>query len=52
MNHLLSSSPQKIRENIALLIGMCLFTGINYFGQRFFVFNREKNKDDNNENKA
>jgi putative flippase GtrA len=32
MNYLLRNSPQKIRENLALLTGMCLFTGINYLG--------------------
>jgi putative flippase GtrA len=52
MNHLLGGSPQKTRENIALFAGMCLFTGINYIGQRFFVFNYEKNKEDKNEESA
>jgi len=39
MNYLLSDSPQKLRENAALLTGICLFTGLNYLGQRFIVFN-------------
>ena len=45
INYLLRNSPQKIRENLALLTGMCLFTGINYLGQRLVVFrkNRERN---------
>jgi putative flippase GtrA len=30
----------KIRDNAALFTGMCFFTGINYLGQRFFVFRR------------
>jgi len=38
INYLLRDSHQKIRENMALLAGMCLFTGINYLGQRFIVF--------------
>jgi putative flippase GtrA len=38
LNYLLRNSPEKIRENAALLAGMCLFTGINYLGQRFVVF--------------
>jgi len=38
MNYLLRSSPQHIRENAALFTGMCLFTGVNYLGQRLFVF--------------
>jgi putative flippase GtrA len=38
VNFLLKDSPQKMRENIALFIGICLFTEINYLGQRFMVF--------------
>jgi len=38
MNYFLQGSDQKIRENAALFTGMCLFTGINYLGQRFIVF--------------
>ena len=30
------------QENVALLVGMVLYTGLNYFGQRFFAF-RKKN---------
>lgn len=29
-------------EQIAMLFGMCLFTAINYFGQRFFAFKEKK----------
>jgi putative flippase GtrA len=43
MNYLLHSKPQNIRENVALFAGMCLFTGLNYLGQRFVVFARSKN---------
>ena len=43
MNYLLRDSPLKIRENAALFTGMCLFTALNYLGQRFVVF-RTKNK--------
>jgi putative flippase GtrA len=42
VNFLLSSAPQKARENIALFTGMCLFTGLNYLGQRLIVFRKEK----------
>jgi putative flippase GtrA len=38
MNYLLRNSSRKIRENAALFTGMCLFAGINYMGQRLFVF--------------
>lgn len=34
----LAGAGQKIQENAAMLVGMCLFTGFNYLGQRFFAF--------------
>jgi putative flippase GtrA len=40
MSYLLRDSSLKIRENAALLTGMCLFTGINYLGQRLIVFRK------------
>jgi putative flippase GtrA len=40
ISYLLRNSSVKIKENIALFTGMCLFTGINYVGQRFVVFRR------------
>lgn len=43
MNYILKDCHQKTRENMALFTGMCLFTGINYLGQRFFVFNIKNN---------
>ena len=39
----LHSKPQNIRENVALFTGICLFTGLNYPGQRFVVFAKNKN---------
>jgi len=41
MARLLLNSSVLIRENGALFFGMCIFTVINYLGQRLFVF-REK----------
>jgi putative flippase GtrA len=38
MGYLLRYSPPKIRENAALFAGMCLFTLLNYAGQRLIVF--------------
>lgn len=35
---LLSDSNQTVRENVAMLVGTCLFTAFNYLGQRFFAF--------------
>lgn len=37
----LSGMSKSIQENGAMLVGMCLFVGFNYLGQRFFAF-REK----------
>jgi len=37
---LLINQPQKIRDNVALFTGMCLFTVLNYIGQRFIVFKK------------
>ncbi len=37
--HLVSGS-MRFQENIAMLVGMVLFTGLNYLGQRFFTFHK------------
>lgn len=34
----LKDYPVQIQENAAMLVGMCLYTGTNYLGQRFFAF--------------
>lgn len=39
---LLTGAGQKIQENVAMLVGMCLFTGFNYLGQRFFTFKEKE----------
>lgn len=39
--HILSGQSIRIQENGALLAGMCLFVGLNYLGQRFFVFKED-----------
>jgi len=36
--HILGNYSQKIRDNISMITGMCLFTAINYLGQRFAAF--------------
>ena len=38
----LSGAALNIQENVAMLFGMCLFVGLNYIGQRFFVFKGKK----------
>jgi len=40
VNAILQNSRQAVRENIAMFAGMCLFTGLNYLGQRLVVFKR------------
>ncbi len=42
MLHLLSGRSQSFRENMAMVTGMVLFVILNYLGQRFFTFRKEK----------
>lgn len=35
---LLAGAAPVLRDNVSMLIGMCIFTVLNYFGQRFFAF--------------
>ncbi len=46
--YLFANLSEKQRGNIALFTGMCLYTILNYLGQRFLVFN-ENNKNNNEE---
>ncbi len=39
---LLSGKSEALRDNAAMLAGMCLFTVFNYIGQRFFAFRRRR----------
>lgn len=39
---MLSGCSITVQENLALLVGMCIFTCLNYIGQRLFVFREEK----------
>lgn len=39
---ILNGIAKNVQENIAMLVGMCLFVGLNYIGQRFFVFQEKK----------
>lgn len=38
---LLAGAGEKLQTNIAMLVGMCLYTALNYFGQKFFAFRSE-----------
>lgn len=37
---LLSGFPVKVQENVAMAIGMGIYTVLNYIGQRFFAFKK------------
>ena len=38
--HLLEGQSVWIQENVAMFVGMCLYTALNYLGQRFFAFRK------------
>lgn len=39
---ILKGMSENIRDNVSLFIGMCLFTILNYLGQRFFAFKQQE----------
>ena len=41
VKHLLAAQPIVIVENVAMLLGMCLFIVMNFFGQKLFVFRKK-----------
>lgn len=41
---LLADLSVNTQENLAMIAGMCLFTFLNYFSQRFFVFREGTSK--------
>ena len=42
VRQILSGLSEKAGDNISMLVGMCLFTALNYCGQRFFAFRERK----------
>ena len=42
---LLSGAAVSTRDNAAMFVGMVLFTGLNYLGQRFFAFRSPKTEE-------
>ena len=48
----LDNAGEDLRDAVAMLAGMVIFTGLNYLGQRFFAFKRtnDKKSDANGEN--
>ena len=39
---ILSGMAPVIQDNVAMLVGMGLFVILNYFGQRFLIFNKKE----------
>ena len=39
--YLLKDCAVTVQENVAMFVGMCLFTAFNYIGQRYFAFKDE-----------
>ena len=39
---MLSGALEVIRDNVAMLFGMCLFVALNYLGQRLLVFRADE----------
>lgn len=39
--YMLSGYTISLQENIAMAVGLCLFTAFNYLGQRFFAFKQQ-----------
>lgn len=42
MAWMLQGYSRTVQDNMAMLMGMCIFTGLNYLGQRCFVFKERK----------
>lgn len=45
VRYVLSGQAQVIVENVAMLLGMCIFIVMNFFGQKLFVFRKTKHND-------
>ena len=40
VRYLLASQPVVIVDNVAMVLGMCIFVVMNFFGQKLFVFRK------------
>lgn len=40
--HLMANASASARDNVSMFVGMVLFTGLNYIGQRLFAFRESK----------
>lgn len=41
VERVLYEAAKNVKENVAMVVGMVLFVGLNYLGQRYFVFKQE-----------
>ena len=46
MRHLLSGYSLSIQENVSMMLGMVLFVGLNYLGQRYCAFKKDEKSND------
>ena len=44
VRYLLASQPVVIVDNVAMVLGMCIFVVINFFGQKLFVFRKTRHR--------
>ena len=44
-----SGFGKQVQENVAMLVGMCLFVALNYLGQRLFAFKEKKPEEETKE---
>ena len=42
---LLAGTGEKLQTNAAMVVGMGLYTVLNYLGQRFFAFRKQESED-------
>lgn len=49
VRQVLSAKPQVIVDNIAMVLGMCIFIVMNFFGQKLFVFRTGRHKNEKND---
>ena len=42
MYWLMNGYSKTVQENLSMALGMCLFVVLNYLGQHFFAFNKNK----------
>lgn len=45
VRYLLSSQSTVIVDNVAMVLGMCIFIVMNFFGQKLFVFRKRGNRE-------